>query len=297
MMPSKLIVVLGPTATGKSDLAVRLAKDFNGEVISADSRQVYKGLDIGTGKITKKEMCGIPHHLLNVVDPKKVFSVTSYQKHASRATKDILKHGKIPIVCGGTGLYIAALVDGIVFPDVPPNTALRKELASRSAEELFSMLTKLDPERAKTIDQHNPRRLVRAIEIATAQGKNTPLQIHAPYAAIKIGLDLPDEELKKKILKRIRGRLKKGMAAEAKRLHKQGLSWKRMETFGLEYRLLAQHLQGKISKEVFVEELAKEIWQYVRRQRTWFHRDTSIAWFTPTQYAKLRSYIRAQLRV
>ena len=295
-MPPKVIVILGPTATGKSDFAVRLAKDFDGEVISADSRQVYRDLDIGTGKITRKEMCGVPHHLLSVANPKRVFSVTSYQKQAARVTKDIFKRGKIPVVCGGTGLYISALVDGIIFPDVPPNAILRKKLSKKTAAELFATLSKLDQTRAETIDPHNPRRLIRAIEIAQSQGKSTPLQKTVPYTAIKIGLDLPDEELRKKILARIHARLKKGMLAEARRLQKQGLSWKRMEALGLEYRLLAQHLRGKLSKQEFVDVLAKEIWQYVRRQRTWFRRDKSIVWFTPSQYTKLRSYVRAQLK-
>lgn len=292
---SRIIVILGPTATGKSDLAVRLAKEFNGEVVSADSRQIYKGLNIGTGKITKKEMGGIPHHLLDVANPKKVFSVTDYQRLASKAVASIIKRGKVPIICGGTGLYISALVDGLIFPDVPPNESLRKKLSGKSPEQLFALLSKIDPERADNIDRHNPRRLTRAIEIAKANGMNSPLKANPPYKAIKIGLDMPDATLKKKVLGRIHSRMKKGMVAESKRLRKAGLSWKRMETLGLEYRLLAHLLQGKISREEFIEKLAQEIWQYVRRQRTWFRKDKQIQWFTPGQYTKLRSFVRAQL--
>lgn len=291
---SRIIVILGPTATGKSDLAVRLAREFNGEVVSADSRQVYKGLNIGTGKITKKEMGGIPHHLLDVANPKKVFSVTDYQRLASRAVAGIIKRGKVPIICGGTGLYISALVDGLIFPDVPPNENLRKKLSDKSPEQLFALLSKIDPKRADNIDRHNPRRLIRAIEIAKANGRNVPLKANPPYKAIKIGLDMSDATLKEKVLVRIHARMKKGMVAESKRLREAGLSWKRMEALGLEYRLLAQLLQGKISKEEFVEKLAQEIWQYVRRQRTWFRKDKQIQWFTPAQYTKLRSFVRAQ---
>ena len=129
----KIIIILGPTATGKSDLAVRLAKKFGGEVISADSRQVYKGLDIGTGKITKKEMAGVPHHLLDVAHPKKVFTVSDYKKLAERACKKIWDGGKIPILCGGTGFYIQAVADNIVLPEVPPNKKLRAQLEKKTA--------------------------------------------------------------------------------------------------------------------------------------------------------------------
>src|SRR3989344_5030398 len=162
----KIIVILGPTASGKSNLAVELAKKFNGEIISADSRQLYKGMDIGTGKITKKEMCGIPHHLLDVVSPKTKFDVARYQKLAHKKIADILKRGKLPIVCGGTGLYIKAIVENPRYPDIPPDWKLRKKLEKLSAEKLFSMLKKLDRARAKTIDNENPHRLISAIEIA-----------------------------------------------------------------------------------------------------------------------------------
>ncbi len=240
-------------------------------------------------------MGGIPHHLLDVANPKKVFSVTDYQRLASRAVAGIIKRGKVPIICGGTGLYISALADGLIFPDVPPNENLRKKLSGKSPEQLFALLSKIDLKRADNIDRHNPRRLIRAIEIAKANGRNVPLKANPPYKAIKIGLDMPDATLKEKVLVRIHARMKKGMVAESKRLREAGLSWKRMEALGLEYRLLAQLLQGKISKEEFVEKLAQEIWQYVRRQRTWFRKDKQIQWFTPGQYTKLRSFVRAQL--
>ncbi|HDO23680.1 MAG TPA: tRNA (adenosine(37)-N6)-dimethylallyltransferase MiaA, partial [bacterium] len=169
-MENKVIVILGPTASGKSEMAVKLAKKFNGEIISADSRQVYRGMDIGTGKITQKEMRGIPHHLLDVASPKKVFTVIDFKKRAEKAIKDIIKRGKISIICGGTGFYIQAITGGISIPEVKPNWKLRKQLEKKNAEQLFKMLKKLDPKRSKTIDAKNPRRLIRAIELAQSLG-------------------------------------------------------------------------------------------------------------------------------
>src|SRR3989338_8835928 len=201
----KVIVILGQTAAGKSDLAVKIAKKINGEIISADSRQVYKNLNIGSGKITKKEMEGVPHHLLDVANPKIKFTVVKYQKLAISAMADIVKRGKTPIICGGTGFYIDAV---------------------------------------------NKVRLIRAVEIAKALGK-VPKETEArlPFNFIKIGLYLPTAKLKNKIEKRLLTRIKMGMLNEAKKLHKQGLSWKRMEELGLEYRFMALYLQNKINKK------------------------------------------------
>lgn len=280
----KAYVIVGPTASGKSALAIQLAKKVNGEVISADSRQVYRGMNIGTGKVTKKEMAGIPHHLLSVADPKKQYSVEQYQKDARKALSDILARGKTPIICGGTGYYIDALVEGAVLPSVPPNSILRKKLEQMSAEKLFALLKKRDPSRAQTIDAKNPRRLIRALEIIEALGK-VPTQKSAPLPNIHfewIGIDLPDEELKKKIHLRLLSRMRGGMLKEVERLHTPpaggGLSWKRMEDFGLEYRWLARYLQNKISKEEMLTKLEMDIWHYAKRQRTWFKRNKKIKW-------------------
>jgi len=160
---TKILVILGPTAVGKSDLAVELAAKFNGEIISADSRQVYLGLNIGTGKITKKEMHGIPHHLLDIADPHERFTAQEWKVAAQKAIADIYARGKLPIICGGTGFYISSLIDDLGFPDVPADTDEQKELEARSVEELFDELKKLDPVRASTIDMKNKRRLSRAI--------------------------------------------------------------------------------------------------------------------------------------
>lgn len=278
-MKSKILVIVGPTATGKSDLAVKLAKKMRGEIISADSRQVYKGLDIGTGKITKKEMAGVPHHLLDVADPKKQFSVVKYVELAEKAIASIIVNNKIPIIVGGTGFYIQSLIDGTVLPDVLPNPGLRKELSKKSADELITILKKIDPKRAKEIDPKNSRRIIRAIEIATALGKVPSIKKSPPkYDTLFIGLTLPTEELKKKIKLRLEKRLKDGMIKEAVELHKNGLSWRRMDELGLEYRYLALYLQKKISLEELKKKLETEIWRYAKRQMTWFKRDKRIRW-------------------
>lgn len=274
----RVLVILGPTATGKSDLAVKLAKQLDGEVISADSRQVYKGLDLGSGKITKKEMKGVLHHLLDVANPKKVFSVSQFQKLAEKKINEITKRGKLPIVCGGTGFYIDTLIRGLHFPEVKENKKLRAKLEKNTASELFSKLKKLDPTRAKTIDKYNKVRLIRALEIATSLGVVPKIESRQLYDAFYIGLDLPDLELKKRIPTRLKKRLKAGMVAEVRRLKKEGVSYRRLESFGLEYKNCALFLQKKISEKEMIENILKESFQYAKRQRTWFKRNKEIKW-------------------
>jgi tRNA dimethylallyltransferase len=276
----KIIVVLGPTASGKSDLAVKLAKKLNGEVISADSRQVYKGMDIGTGKITKKEMGGIPHHLLDVASPKRKFTVVQYRKLAKSAINKILKKGKVPIICGGTAFYIYAVVDGIVIPRVAPNWALRRKLGGKTPEELFENLKKIDPQRAKTIESKNKRRLIRAIEIVLETKRPVPpiKKEPVPYPVLFLGIKKPAARLKNLIRKRLLKRLGEGMIAEVKRLKKSALSWERLEQFGLEYRYLARYIQGKIDYKEMIEQLQREIEHFSKRQMNWFKRDERIRW-------------------
>ena len=275
----KLIVIVGPTASGKSDLGVAIARRFGGEVISADSRQVYQGLDIGSGKITKREMHRVPHHLLDVASPKRTFTVAQYQKLATKATEQIWRRGKVAILVGGTGFYIQAVVDGLILPVVPPNQELRKKLNTKTPAELFKLLKKLDPKRAGEIDRHNPRRLIRAIEIAQALGRVPDLQVKPLGAKIlMIGLNPNLADLKKKINVRLAKRLKQGMLAEVKKLRASGLSWHKLEDFALEYRYLAQYLQGKISRPEMIEKLEREIYHYAKRQFTWFKRDKRIIW-------------------
>lgn len=298
-MKQKVIVILGATSTGKSDLAVQIAKNIfknKAEVISADSRQVYKGLDLGTGKITKKEMHGIPHHLLDVVSPRKTFTVTEFKLLADKKIKEILARGNAPILCGGTGFYIDSVVNNTVFPEVPPNPELRKTLERQTSQELFAILAKLDSSRAKDIkaknEVNNKVRLIRAIEIAKHLGKIPKVKTKkSNFEFIKIGLNLDDALLKDKIRTRLLSRIKMGMLKEAQNLHQKGISWKRMKELGLEYRYMALHLQGKITKQEMIEQLVNEINHYAKRQKTWFKRDSQIHWFQPTEIEKIEKFI------
>lgn len=295
-MPS-VIAIVGPTASGKTSLSIEIARLIGGEIISADSRQVYTGLNIGSGKVTKREMRGVPHHLLDIASPKRTLSVVQYERLATRAIKDILKRGKIPIICGGTGLYVDAVLTNAFFPEVPPNPELRKKLEMLSTEKLFKKLEKLDPKRAETIDAQNPRRLIRAIEIATALG-NVPERTEPTprYNTLWIGLTMPKEELEDRIHGRLITRMRHGMVAEAKRLHSEGLSWKRMDSLGLEYRFLAQLLTGKLSREKMIELLNIAIRQFSKRQMMWFKRNTNIKWFHPKDTKKVMSEVKKFLK-
>lgn len=276
---SKIIVIVGPTASGKTGLSIKLAKKFKGEIISADSRQVYKGMDIGTGKATKKEMAKIPHYLLDVVSPKKQFTVTQYKRLAEKAIKKIQSRGKIPIICGGTGFYIQTIIDNMAIPKVRPDARLRAALEKKSAKELFNRLRKLDPRRAKNIDKNNRRRLIRALEIIIKSGEKIPALKSAPkYEALIIGIKCNLKELKELIKTRLLKRLKQGLVREVINLKKSGLSWKRLEDFGLEYRNIAYYLQNKLSYDEMVNKLQKEIEHYAKRQMTWFKKNKKIKW-------------------
>ena len=278
-MSKKLVVILGPTASGKSSLAIKLAKKFNGEIISADSRQVYKGMDIGTGKVGEKEMQNIPHYLLDVASPKRRFTVVQYRKLVLKAIKKIFKKGKVPILCGGTGFYIQAVIDGIVIPEVKPDWRLRSSLSRLGREKLFGLLKKLDPKRAKTIEKDNPRRLIRAIEIIIKTKKPIPplKKSPLPYPVLVLGIKKSPDELKKLIKRRLLERFKKGMVAEVKKLRKAGLSWRRLEEFGLEYRWIARYLWRPGFRN-FRDKLQKEIEHFAKRQMTWFKKDQRIRW-------------------
>lgn len=275
-----LLVIVGPTASGKSDLAVELAKKLNGEVISADSRQVYRGLDIGSGKITRREMKDIPHHLLDIASPRRTFTVADYQKLARQKVDKIWRQDKLPIIVGGTGFYIDALVDGTMLPEVTPDKKLRTTLAKKSPAELFSILKKLDPKRARNIDGKNPHRMIRAIEIATHLGQVPPIKKSPLSAKITfIGIKPPDNILRQRIKTRLAKRLRQGLIKEVEALHQAGLSFKKLESFGLEYKYVALYLQNKLSKKEMVSQLETAINHYAKRQMTWFKRNKKIKWF------------------
>ena len=293
-MKSPLIVITGPTATGKSALAVELARRFNGEIISADSRQVYRGLDIGSAKITDDEMGGIPHHLIDVADPKyDVFTVAQFQEMATKKIAEIVNRGKLPIICGGTGMYISAVIDGTEFPEVPPNPELRASLESLSPEELFEKLNQLDPARADGIDRHNPVRLIRAIEIADALG-SVPKLNHAnsPYDVLLIGLKLPKDELDERIAQRVNRRIP-ALFEEICGLLARGVSSEQLRRFGLEYRYGHDYVVGDLMLAEFIETLVTKTIQFAKRQMQWWKRDERIMWLNPiTEYQKILNAVQ-----
>lgn len=291
----KVISIVGPTAVGKTGLSVKLAKRVNGEIVSADSRQVYEGLDIGSGKVTPEEMEGVPHHLLDVADPKEVFTAADFVEKGREAIADIVKRGKVPIIVGGTGFYIDALVGRINLAEVPPNEELRTLLRSKTLAELQEMLAELDPDALERIDSKNPVRLVRAIEIATALGRVELKESDPIYQVLWIGLTLSQDELKEKIHMRLLARLNEGMLNEARQLHSRRLSYERMEELGLEYRYMARHLSGEISYDEMVEQLRTEIGKYAKRQMTWFKKNQNIHWFEPKQEKEIGQYIKEKL--
>ncbi|MFA5392415.1 MAG: tRNA (adenosine(37)-N6)-dimethylallyltransferase MiaA [Candidatus Paceibacterota bacterium] len=288
----KLLVILGQTAIGKSSLAIRIAKLFNGEIISADSRQVYQGMDIGTGKVSRdkiQDIClrrqaeyysnDIRHHLLNIADPKEYFSVAQYQKLALSAIKDIQKRDKLPILCGGTGLYLSVIIEGWQLSNVPPDSSLRQKLEKLNLQDLFLKLQQLDLQRAKTIDKNNKRRLVRAIEIATFKG-NVPLLVKKPFKwdILILGIKKNGEELKKIIKLRLEKRLEEGMIDEIKKLKENGVNSKKLEDFGLEYRWINRYLEKKITLLKMKKELYQSICHYAKRQMTWFKKIKNVCW-------------------
>jgi len=285
----KLIVVLGPTASGKSELAVKLAKKFNGEVVSADSRQVYKEMDIGTGKITpdtknssnfstgqiKNKYIfthkGIPHHMLDIVSPKTQFTVAEYRKKALEAIDKIYKKGKIPILCGGTGFYIQAVVEGITIPKIKPDSKLREKLEKKTTKELFKKLEKLDFRRAKEIDSKNRRRLIRALEIIIKTGKPIPkLKTKSSFDVLIIGIKKSPQELKKSIEKRVNKMIKQGLEKEAKKLIKKyGWTTVLKNTIGYSSFVPTKVRTSKDKQEI-INDIKLRTFQFAKRQMAWF---------------------------
>lgn len=277
---NKVIVILGPTSSGKSDLAIKVAKKYNGEIISADSRQIYREMNIGTGKVTKAEQKLVKHHMLDIVSPKSVFNAAQFKKKAEKIVENILERKKMPIICGGTGFWIKAIVDNVDFPEVKPNLDLRKKLEKKTAEELFYMLEKLDPERAKNIDAKNKVRLIRAIEICKTLGKVPVIASgNEKYDFLQIGINIPKEKLQDNIRKRLQKRFQLGMIEEVEKLHKNHkLSWEKIQSFGLGYFWIPLYLQKKINKEDLFEKVYLAEKDYAKRQMTWFQKDKRIKW-------------------
>ena len=288
----KILVVLGPTAVGKSALAVELAQKYNGEIISADSRQVYRGVDLMTGIISDEEMCGIPHHLLRIRNISDPYSVSDFVKNAGECIQDIVERGKLPIVCGGTAMYIDALVYNQIFPKVGANEELRLELKDKSISDLNEILKSLDPVRASTIDTRNPRRLVRAIEIATTLGAVPEITHDEPrYNSLLSGLTRSKEELDLRIKERIADRMSLGMLSEVLDLHTAGNQYDYIRTFGLEFSHLSDIAELKKTEKEALEKLYFDTVHYAKRQVTWWKRNKDIKWFAPSDIEKIEETV------
>ncbi len=289
----KLVAVVGPTCSGKSELGVQLARKFNGEVVSADSRQVYRGLDLSSSKVAGKWQRyglrqqfvykGIIHHLIDVAPLRKQFTVQKFRQKAKRAISSIYRRRHLPIVVGGTGFYVDALLYDLALPKVPPNRRLRKNLEALNAKELINRLRGLDPQRAREIDPNNKQRLVRAIEIVVATGSPVPIIrprdfSDSPYQVLKIGLRVEDEQLRIKIGKVVDRRIEEGALGEIERLHRKGASWGRFEELGMEYKLMTDYLKTNLTIENLKKAMKREYWHYAKRQTTWFSKDKNTIW-------------------
>lgn len=291
MNPQKLIVILGPTAAGKTNLSIKLAKKYRGEIISADSRTIYEFMDIGTAKPTQEERAEIPHHLLNIKKPNEKFSLAEFQKLAYRKIQQILKKGKIPFLVGGTGLYIEAVCEGFQIPKPIADYKLRQKLSKKTGPELYKILKKADPKTAKKIDPQNKRRIIRALEVYYKIGKSfSELQKKSPpnYQILKIGLKIPRSKLYQKINQRTDEMIKAGLVEEVKNLLKKGYKFDSPALSGLIYQQIKDFLQNKISSKEAIEEAKKQTRHFAKRQLTWFKRDKTIYWVKNFKQADIK---------
>ena len=274
----RIIVIVGPTASGKSALAVAMARRFGGEVISADSRQVYRGLEIGSGAMTRKEMRGVPHHLIGITSPHRAFTAAQYVSRARRVIAAVARRGKIPIVCGGTAFWIDALVYDFSLPEVAPDARLRRALEKKSPAQLLSMLKKLDPRRAADIERENSRRLIRAIEIARALGRVPRLQRRPAYDALWIGMRPDQDAWMRGVTRRVRGMIRRGLVAETEKLIRRGMSERRVRELGFEYSAALDVIAKKIPRRELSERMIRDTARYARRQMRWWKRNPGIRW-------------------
>jgi len=292
----KLVVLLGPTASGKSGLSITLAQHFNGEIISADSRQVYRGLDIGTAKVTSAEQALVPHHVLDVADPRDVYTVAQFQRDAISAINDILKRSHQPFLVGGSPHYIQAVVDNLDIPHIEPQPALRAQLEKRPMPELLQQLEKLDSRSAATIDRNNPRRVIRALEVCLVSGKPFSQQrkMSEPlYQSLLLGIEWPREVLYRRIDERVDERMQQGMVQEVQRLLDEGISHQRLEALGLEYRYIIRWLTGAFENEdEMVQKLKYAIHDFTRRQLTWFRKEKRIIWIKGGDWEQTKDVVR-----
>ncbi len=287
----KVIVLVGPTTSGKTDWGVRLAKKFDGEVISADSRQIYKYMDIGTAKPHGEwkyaglrrvyQVDGVPHHLVDFLNPGKTFTAAEFRDRAIKHIKAITRAGHVPIVVGGTGLYIEALVSNYTIPRIPANKKLRESFEEKTPTELVALLGKLDPDAAASIDPHNKRRLIRALEVCILSGdqfskqkkKGEPI-----FNVLKLGITVPREILHERIDRRIDGMIEAGLEREVRFLIKQKYGWTLPSMSGIGYRQFKPYLAGEVVFDRVVAQLKQDTKKYAKRQATWFKRDPDIVW-------------------
>ncbi len=274
-MQGKLIAVMGTNASGKSGLGIELAARYGGEVVSADSRQVFRGLDLGSGKVTPEETKGVPHHLIDVCAPGEFFSMADFQRLAYAAIDDILARGRVPFLVGGTGLYVDAVIDGYELSEVEPDLKLRAHLETFETPALYDMLKEKLPD--TDIDPKNRNRVMRALERLAADdyhpGRHTPR-----YEVLKLGVTWPREILKERIDERLERRLQAGMIEEVKGLMDAGVSTEFLKKLGLEYRYLTEYLLGEWTYDQMIDELSRAIKRFAKRQMTWFRREENLHW-------------------
>jgi len=279
---AKIIVIVGPTASGKTRLAVKLAQRFNGEIISADSRQVYRGMDIGTGKDLKdykQNKTTIPYHLIDIINPNQKFNVAKYKKLAIKKIQNILKRGKLPIVVGGTGLYTSAIVDNYDIPKIKPNLKTRQKLVAMTLAEKIKLLKKMDPASLKFMDLKNPRRIDRALEVClNGQKFSANRQVGNPlFNTLILGINFPKNTLDKRIDLRVGKMIAAGLKKETKKIIKKyGLTAVPLETIG--YKEMLDYLNKKTTLEQAVELIKIHTHQFAKRQMTWFSRNKNINW-------------------
>ncbi|HZQ10231.1 MAG TPA: tRNA (adenosine(37)-N6)-dimethylallyltransferase MiaA [Anaerolineae bacterium] len=295
--PKTLIAIVGPTAVGKSDVALALAQEFDGEIVSADSRQIYRGMDIGTAKPTREEQTRVPHHLIDVVEPDQELTLAEYQQRAYAAIDDIFARRKLPLLVGGTGLYIRAVLEGYNIPRVPPNPARRSELEQLPAPELYARLAALDPAAVQTILPNNTRRIIRALEVIEATGAPVSQQQTRrapPYSITQIGLQLLRPLLYARVDARIERMIEQGLVDEVRGLVARGYSFTLPSMTGLGYREIGAYLRGEITLDEAIVLLKRNTRKFIRHQANWFRpTDPRIHWFDLSQdtYATIRGFL------
>jgi tRNA dimethylallyltransferase len=305
---SPIIALVGPTAVGKSALAFALAKEFDAEIVSADSRQVYRYLDIGTAKPSWEERQMVPHHVIDIVDPDDTYSVARFQQDAQRALEDIAARGKVIFVVGGTGYYLRALLDRITIPAVPPDPKLRArleaELRAKGIDALLARLEALDPQTASRIDRANPRRIIRALEVIESAGAPIPPLRQDPLPALWLGLTMDRARLYEIANRRVEAQVAAGLIEETRRVLAMGYSLDLPALNSLAYREMGQYLRGKLTREEAIEAYKHSTHHLIRRQLTWFRADERIIWLDathglPVQEARERivAYLDSEARL